>query len=252
MATSQLTASQRADYDANGFVILPAVYDAAECRRIVTHLMDLHSGRTTLAGYAPRQPEEWGRTFNQHLYDPLAMELLLDPRLQGPLEDIAGGAVDGVQTMYFYRGSTQRRHQDQYYLPGCFAAWTAFVDVGPDNGTIWVQPGSHKQRLVTKADFADILAEEDNPTKAGERYNDEVDRVYAANGVPDVPVEAKAGDVVLFSGRLIHRGGPIALTDSFRHVMASHYLPYAFSDWPYADWKRYAFDGSSRCTTPAS
>jgi hypothetical protein len=165
--------------------------------------------------------------------------------------DCFGGEADGIQTMYFYVGSTQRRHQDQYYLPGCMSAWCAFVDVGPDNGTIWVQPGSHRGRLVVKADFAD-LAPEDNPVKAGARYNDEVDRVYEQNGTPDIPVEAQAGDVVLFSGRLNHRGGPIGTPGSFRHVMANHYIPHNFTGWPYPDWRRYDFDGNSRCTQIAA
>ena len=55
-------------------------------------------------------------------------------------------------------------------------------------------------------------------------------------------------DAVIFDGKLIHRGGPIGVPGSFRHVMANHYIPYDFNGWPYSDWPRYSFDGEKRIT----
>ena len=51
--------------------------------------------------------------------------------------------------MYFYKGSEGNRHQDQCPLPGCMAVWLPLVDVNEENGTIYIQPGSHKGELVT-------------------------------------------------------------------------------------------------------
>jgi len=53
---------------------------------------------------------------------------------------------------------------------------------------------------------------------------------------------------VLFHGGLIHGGGPIGDPGAFRHVMANHYIPYHFDEWPYSDWPRFTFDGVKRCT----
>ena len=39
------------------------------------HMMALHSGQKTLEGFAPREPDDWGRTNNQHWYDPKALAL---------------------------------------------------------------------------------------------------------------------------------------------------------------------------------
>jgi phytanoyl-CoA hydroxylase len=251
-----LTEAQRSAYDAQGFVAIPGLLSSGECDRFVEHMFDLHAGRTKLEGFELRVPNsanEWGRTHNQHVYDPLALDYLRLPQLQAPLRDCLGDKAEGIQTMYFWQGSEQRRHQDQFYLPGCMSAWLAFVDVGPQNGTIWVQPGSHKQRLLTKADFAE----------AGEffewDYNDGVDEQYRRNQAdhqPDnqargqvadeMPVEVSKGSVVFFNGGLIHRGGEILQPGSERHVLANHYIAQGFDDWPHTSWTRYAFDGSAR------
>lgn len=254
MSDRPLTTEQLAAYHRDGFTIMERVFDADMCARFIEHMMDLHRGVKTLEGFGlrePGSPGEWGRTFNQHLYDPKAMDLLLHPCLREPLRQCYDDEPEGIQTMYFYVGSEQRRHQDQYYLPACMSAWIALTDVNADNGTIWVQPGSHKGHLVTAKELRHTHGQD---FSIGEVYNDAVDAVFEHNqqelGLEEAPVEVHAGDVVLFHGVLIHRGGPIRKPGSFRHVMANHYLPDSFDDWPYPNWARYAFDGSKRFTGP--
>ena len=248
-----LTTDQLAAYNRDGFLLLHGLFSHAECDELITHMMNLAHGKTAIPGF--KKPDtnapNWGRTMNQHFYDPLAMNILLHPKLQGPLEDITGGPVDAVQTMYFWQGSTQRRHQDQYYLPACFSAWCALCDVSPENGTLLVQPGSHARRLFTRDDLP--KKPDGSPGEMfHEKYNDCVDEVFAANNLPEVPVYAKKGDVLLFHGKLIHQGGPIGKPGSFRHVMANHYIPYDFQGWPYGDWPRYSFNSEKRITDPAT
>jgi hypothetical protein len=248
-----LTQQQLDSYDRDGFLLLKGLFTHAEADAVVTHMMDLAHGKKTLAGFkAPdTTTPHWGRTMNQHFYDPVAMNLLLHPKLREPLEGINGGPVDAVQTMYFWQGSTQRRHQDQYYLPACFSAWCAFCDVSPDNGTLFVQPGSHKRKLFLR----DELPKKPDGSPGEmfhEHYNDFVDEIFKANALPEVPVLASKGDVLLFHGKLIHRGGPIGVPGSFRHVMANHYIPYNFQGWPYGDWPRYSYTGEKRLTDPAT
>ena len=252
-----LTAEQVAAYNRDGFVIVSGVFTSDECEAVIDHHMKLAQGEITIEGFPPRELDKtnWGRTHNQHLYDPYAMDLMLHPKLRAPLEQIIEdgkpGPVDGIQTMYFWHGSTQRRHQDQYYLPSCMSAWCAFVDVGERNGTIWVQVGSHKHHLITADELKHTHGQD---FSIGERYNDAVDEQFEKNKAEhdliEVPVNAKAGDVVYFHGKLIHRGGPIGEEGAFRHVMANHYVPYNFTDWPYAQWPRFSFDGEKRFTSP--
>ena len=109
-----LIEEQRAAYDRDGFVVVRDVFGVGECAAFIEHMMDLHAGRKTLEGFDPRGPDDWRRTHNQHFFDERAMTLLLDARLRRPLADGMGGdEPEGVQTMYFYKGSVQARHQDQ-------------------------------------------------------------------------------------------------------------------------------------------
>ncbi len=253
MSKHSLSSQQTDHYQQNGYVIWENAFTPEECDAFVAHMMDLQAGRKKLEGFAAREPDNWGRTHNQHVYDPDALALILDPRLRQPLAQCFGEEADAIQTMYFWVGSTQRRHQDAYYLPDCMSAWIALTDVSTENGTIWVQPGSHRGKLITPADLGARAAMEVEPR---ERYNDKMDELFEQNrrehGWGEVAVEAPKGSVVLFHGHLIHRGGPIGKPGSFRHVMACHYIPHNATSWPYADWPRYTFDGTKYFSeTPA-
>ena len=249
-----LTKQQQAQYDEEGSVAVEGLLSDAECDRFVDHMTALFEGRKQLEGFAPRAVNERGRTHNQHNYDPLALEYLILPQLREPLRDrfrgVSFGAAaevsdkdcepEGIQSMYFREGSQQGRHQDQFYLPGCVSAWLAFVDVDERNGTIYVQPGSHKGRLVTKADL------EAGGEFEGCEYNPAVDELARRNDTPEVPVIVSKGSVVFFDGALVHGGGQILEPGSDRHVLANHYIPYGLDAWPHRSWNRHDFDGNVR------
>jgi ectoine hydroxylase-related dioxygenase (phytanoyl-CoA dioxygenase family) len=67
-------------------------------------------------------------------------------------------------------------------------AWVALTDAGPDDGGLWVAPGSHRADLAHHHRGAHV----------------EVDDEPAAG----VAVTAERGDLVLFSSRLVHRTTP--------------------------------------------
>ena len=247
-----LTDEQKRAYQRDGFLIVADLIDVDECDRFVAYMMALHGGEETVEGFAPRKGDDWSRTHNQHVEDARALQMLLHPRLREPLMDCLGDDAEGIQTMYFWKGSEQRRHQDAYYLPDCMSAWMAMTDVGPDNGTIWVQPGSHKIELVTREVFRRPDGTMPESALFGQEYDNAVDALMQRNGTPEVAVEVKKGGVVFFDGRLIHRGGPIGKPGSFRHVMANHYIAKHSNGWPYKGWLRYDFDGTVRDWAPAA
>lgn len=242
-----LTPVELAQYHRDGYIIKRQVFSPAECDALIDHMMALHAGKKRLKGFAPRESGSLGRTHNQHVYDDVALAWLIHPRLYQPLSQCFGAPPEAIQTMYFWVGSTQRRHQDAYYLPDCMSAWIALTDVTTDNGTIWVQPGSHRLKLLAPTDLGTRIAMDLHPR---ERYNDWIDEIFEANertfGLGELPVIANRGDVVYFHGTLIHRGGPIGKPGSFRHVLANHYIPATSTQWPYPDWPRYDFNGSHR------
>ena len=210
MATSHngLTAEQKARYRQDGYVVLERVFASEECRRFVRHVDDLRAGRKQLDGFG--QQENYGqRTFNQHLYDPLALQFLIDDRLHRPLADCFDDEPEAIQTMHFYEGSEHPLHQDQYYLPDCMSAWIAMVDVDENNGPLVVQPGSHQGRLVSKSDaHHELLPGETYREQQHGRYFPLVRQVFHDNGRAEAQVLVRQGDVVLFHGRLIHGGAP--------------------------------------------
>ncbi len=174
---------------------------------------------------------------------------MTDPRLRQPLRTFLGDEPDGVQSMYLYKGSEQRRHQDAYHLPGCMSAWVALQEVGARNGSVHIQVGSHKEPLMEKRDFR-----EDEDGNRGPWYgwnqDDAFDALFEQNGLPEIAIEASQGDLVFFDGRLIHRGGPILEPGSFRHSWAGHYIPRSLNPLAFeaAPILRVSFDGVCRFT----
>lgn len=242
---TDLTPAQKTFYEENGYLVLENVFSEEECQRFVAHVESLHAGQKQLEGFF--QQEKYGaRTFNQHLYDPWVLDLLIDSRLHRPLAACFGGEPEGIQTMHFYEGSEHPMHQDQYYLPDCMSAWIAMVNVDADNGPLVVQPGSHRGRLITKSDIPmTLLPGETYELQQQNRYFPAVERVFQENGRDAVQVLVNAGDVVLFDGKLIHGGAEVLKPGTRRHALACHYIPYASENWE-RDWPRISFDGTRR------
>ena len=245
MERTGLTSAQKTFYQENGYLVLEGVFSQVECQHFVEHMEDLHTGRKQLEGFF--QQDKYGaRTFNQHLYDPYVLDLLIHPRLRKPLTDCFGGEPEGIQTMHFYEGSEHPLHQDQYYLPDCMSAWMAMVRVDENNGPLIVQPGSNRGRLITKSDVPMTLQPgETYELQQHNRYFPAVRQVSRENGADIVQVMLNAGDVILFDGKLIHGGAQILQPGTRRHALACHYIPYASENWE-RDWPRFSFDGSRR------
>ena len=225
---AQLSDAEREAYERDGFVLVKGVFTRKECDDWVAYAkeqmqmqVDAVAAEDTPLAPRAREPDTT---------DP-EMDMLLHPKVRDPLA--ACMEIDGwpgadpvaIQSMYFWQGSEQRRHQDQFYLPECMSAWLAFEDTSPRNGTVWAQAGSHKGRLLTRSDFLE------GGEFHGVDYNDAVDMVFAENeasGMVEKPILAEKGDVLYFHGVLVHRGGEILEPGSSRHVYANHYVPSTF------------------------
>ena len=83
----QLTSVQKEEYQRNGYTIAKDAFDPEECDRFIEYMMDLHAGRKTVEGYLPREPDDWRRTHNRSLHEPVGLEWMLDSRLYQPLRD---------------------------------------------------------------------------------------------------------------------------------------------------------------------
>ena len=60
------------------------------------YMMDLQAGRTTVEGYAPRDPDDWSRLISRSCHHPAGLAWMIDPRLREPLRNFLGYEPDGV------------------------------------------------------------------------------------------------------------------------------------------------------------
>ena len=249
---SGLSPAQYEAYLESGYVVLPSVFTAAECEELIAHQNDLRSGATELAPrpelaefdrFEAPPSDQWPRSMNQHLLDDyLLNSWAIHPKLEAPLRDcLLGEPPELIQSMYFWKSSSfgadndGTYHQDQTPIPGVVSTWIALVDIGPEQGPLDVQRGSHLQRAVWHETSIGADGSPASDTNGNVRIRLQLEAVAENKqlGLEEVRLLVKRGDVVFFHGRLLHKGSNPADPSLFRHVLASHYIPASFANfWP--------------------
>ncbi|HYE04444.1 MAG TPA: phytanoyl-CoA dioxygenase family protein [Planctomycetota bacterium] len=151
------------------------------------------------------------------------------------------GRVKCMQSMLFVKPPGfpgQAWHQDELYIPtrdrSLAGAWIAIDDATIDNGCLWVIPGSHRtgylypQREHGKLDEFDFAGESHGFDESAE-----------------VPVEVKAGTVVIFNGYLLHRSRRNR-SQGFRRALVNHYM----NAWSLLPWEGGAGAMDTRTIVP--
>lgn len=154
----------------------------------------------------------------------------------GPLHDVMAhliGEPVGVHLNLTGWVSTERDwHQDSYlnepYVGGHYvAAWLALDDIHPDSGPFQIVPGSCRWPQVSQAKIrAALAADGDGPMwpKHSERilsplFAAEIER-RGAEAFTWVP---SRGDVLLWSGRALHRGSRAKVPGMERRALIAHF-----------------------------
>jgi len=212
------------DFDRDGYAVARAVFGAGEVERLREHFMTLRrrgSYEHDLVGLRPadRDPlRRYPRMAQMHRWDDASLGWLLDARLRELMLALLGADPYAVQTMLYFKppGSRgQALHQDNFYLraePGtCLAAWLALDPADEANGCLQVVPGSHRWPILctAKADTTVSFTDVTVPVPAGERIE---------------PVVMDAGDVLFFTGSLVHGSLPNTSPDRFRRALIGHYI----------------------------
>ncbi len=224
--------SQKASYRDQGFAIARGLFspgEAAEMRDTFTKLgrngpvKDLSDGG---GGPSDDPLSHWPRMMHPHRHHQqpwgrLALARALDRRVADWLTGLTGEDHLAAQSMLYFKppgARGQALHQDNYYLrvsPGtCIAGWMALDDCDEENGTLCVVPGSHR---------LDIRC----PEKADPALSFSGDLVRMPEGMHEVRVDLKAGDMLFFHGALIHGSYHNRSKDRFRRAFICHYLPAA-------------------------
>lgn len=217
--------TRRASFESEGYYVEPGLFSGDEVASLRDHYMAMReAGSYPLddAGFDlgdPNDPlKKYPRLIHMHRHDRRSMEWLTDARLNEVLTELTGFEPLAVQTMLYFKPAGARGqalHQDNFYLKvknsTCVAAWLALDDCDEENGCMMVVPGSHRLPLLcivpadTSQSFVPI-------------------QVPVPEGMPVEPVRMRAGDVLFFSGSLIHGSYPNRSSDRFRRSLIGHYM----------------------------
>jgi len=170
-----------------------------------------------------------------HDLDPVFAPFSRQPRFARLVESLGMTRPALMQSMYIFKqpriGGEVVCHQDATFLitepTSVIGLWIALQDATLENGCMWALPGGHhtglKKRFVRVSENKAQMQEIDPapfPTFRGEP--------------PYVPLEARAGTLVVLHGLLPHLSGGNT-SDKSRHAYAIHLVDGALP-WPAENW----------------
>jgi hypothetical protein len=183
-----------------------------------------------------------GGWFNGSPYESVSemRNLALYPPLMAKLKEVIGEDMILHLCLTGWVSTQRGWHQDDYLNPSFVnswytAVWIALGDIHPDCGPFEYVPGSHRWPLMRGEMVRALLTDEErarrDPTtginqwaKYAERFiNPAIEYEIAAAGRPPVKFIARRGDVLIWHGRLIHRGSVPNIPGMERRSLIAHY-----------------------------
>jgi len=207
----------------DGYAVARGLFAEPEVDSLREHFMALRRRKSyagDVVGVRPdsRDPlRRYPRMAQMHRWDEVTLRWLLDHRLADALTLVLGAEPYAVQSMLYFKPAGARGqalHQDNFYLraePGtCVAAWMALDPADDDNGCMMMVPGSHRwpilctEKADTRISFTDVTV--------------------PLAGHEAVPVHMAPGDVLFFTGSMVHGSRPNTSADRFRRALIGHYV----------------------------
>lgn len=223
--TQALQPDERQAWERDGYHVSRGLFGVEEVAAIRGRFDAIDERGEPIPGHWEPEPDaddvlgRHPRVMHPHELDRRNMDVLLDPRVHRILRELMGEDVLAVQTMFYFKppgARGQAFHQDNYYLLvqpyTCIAAWLAVDRSWPDNGGLQVCPGTHVLDLECP-DHADL----------SESFVD--DFVAPPAGHEPVGLDLQPGDVLFFTGSVIHGSAANSTIDQWRRSFISHYIP---------------------------
>jgi phytanoyl-CoA hydroxylase len=222
---ASLSPGDLAAWEENGFHVARGLFARSEVTPIADRFNALAERAVPIEGHWEPDLDStdilrrYPRVMQPHDFDPDSLQLLLDPRVRSVLQQLLGEDAVACQTMFYFKppgARGQAFHQDNYYLlvqpATCVAAWLAVDRSHPGNGGLQVCPGTHRMDLACPdhADLSTSFVDDFVPPPAGHE---------------PVGLELDPGDVLFFTGSVVHGSDPNSTTDEWRRSFISHYMP---------------------------
>ena len=240
-----LTDEQIRQYQDQGYVLIPGLFDAETLDRLDARFQAFVRGeisqpdtmkimRDVMVVKGAVEPESDLHAVNKMISfedDPALYEYARYPALLTCVRSLLGDDVYSVSTNVFNKppnvDGRHPMHQDLRYFrirpaSGIVGVWTAMLPATRESGCLAVIPGSHTGELL----------EHDNPD--WEYVNHGFFGVDADLGAR-VHVEMAPGDTLLFHPLLIHGSGHNR-SRGFRRAISAHYAS-ASCESPSRDWR---------------
>lgn len=228
----------RADWNAEGVVIRRGLLNTPNgedaMRRYEACWLRAHGGTgPDQRSLAPpwREPGGWPDPI-PYMRHPEILDLLA---LVAPCVEQTVGETMAVNLNLTGWVSTERDwHQDGYLNPPGVgdhyaAVWIALQDVDPDSGPFQYVPGSHRWPQVTQERILDALGmttqnfTADWPSRSEKiltpLFTEEIENA----GVPVSTYLPNRGDVLVWHGRLLHRGSKPRIPGTPRKALIAHF-----------------------------
>lgn len=167
-----------------------------------------------------------------HEIDPVFKKFSCSEKVSNMLSSLGYKRPVIIQSMYIFKqpgiGGEVVPHQDNSFLytepPTCTGLWLALEDATIINGCLWAIPGSHKNGLVRRfiRDENGVHFDEPSPSYEHKDF---------------VPIEVKAGSLVIIHGDLIHQSFENQSLKS-RHVYSVHMVDTDGCKWAEENWIR--------------
>lgn len=206
----------------NGYIVVEDAVDEKLIENYLTLWEQVNSDR----------PEGWSRlktftrSFNQYSE---ILAILCCGSIRSFFQSIDKDPV--LHADITYSVSTQLDwHQDDVYsddssLDGYFGVWVALEDIHPNSGPISFIPGSHLWDLdLAKVSPAEVK-QEYLPLFNKQRLQYYVDQISNRNSTEEFFI-GKKGDILIWNGRLVHKGSTPLDKNLTRMSLIGHYSHY--------------------------
>ena len=180
-------------YQENGYFIAPGILKPQECDAIISDGRDLLKVKQNNARPL-MQPHRESDVFRN---------TMRNEKIVGIVNTLIGEPVDGLQSEFFIHAPGTpgfAPHQDNYFVrapaDSFVSAWAALVDINPENGGLYIYPGSHRSGFFPVKETGDAVVSDQDPN------------AFVRSAI--VPDQYKATDSIVERGSVIFIHGFVA------------------------------------------